>query len=150
MKRIFNFFDQTTDLSNQLLDFGPRFSHDHDPTGAIFYGMHLTPSFGRSSFQSTMVSGNATFSVGASNVFYVTSGFPIDTYGTPGFPERNKKVSVSNCLREEIIKKKEVIGNSATEVSKQDIESNEVEVMEGSLGKGDQVDGKKHFYRRRG
>lgn len=55
-----------------------------------------------------------------------------------------------NWLREEIIKKKEVIGTSAIEISMQDTESNEVEVMEGSLGKGDQVDGKKHFYRRRG
>ncbi|XP_023734395.1 uncharacterized protein LOC111882278 isoform X1 [Lactuca sativa] len=131
--------DPTTDLSNQPLDFGPRFSHDHDPTGAISTGMHLTPSFGRSSFQPTMASGNATFPIGASNAFHVTSGFPIDTYGTPGFPERNKKVSVPNWLREEIIKKKAVIG---TEISRQDTESNEDEVMEGSLGKGDQVDGK--------
>lgn len=44
-----------------------------------------------------------------------------------------------NWLREEIIKKKAVIG---TEISRQDTESNEDEVMEGSLGKGDQVDGK--------
>lgn len=47
-----------------------------------------------------------------------------------------------NWLREEIIKKKEVIGTSAIEISMQDTKSNEVEVMEGSLGKGDQVDGK--------
>ncbi|CAI9275355.1 unnamed protein product [Lactuca saligna] len=104
--------------------------------------MHRTPSFGRSSFQPTMASGNATFPIRASNAFHVTSGFPIDTYGTHGFPERNKKVSVPNWLREEIINKKAVIRTSATEISRQDTQSNELEVMEGSLGKGDQVDGK--------
>lgn len=132
--------DPTTDISNQPLDFGPRFSHDHDTTGALSTAMHPAPSFGRPNFQPTMPSANASFPIGASNAFHASSGFPIDTYG---FPERNKKVSVPNWLREEIIKKKAVIGSSVSEVSRKDSESNDDEAMEGYLGKGDnQMDGK--------
>lgn len=49
------------------------------------------------------------------------------------------QASVPNWLREEIIKKKAVIGSSAPEVSRHDTESNEDEVMD---HKGDLVDGK--------
>ncbi|KAL4573927.1 hypothetical protein LXL04_020748 [Taraxacum kok-saghyz] len=108
----------TTDLSNQPLDFVPRFSHD--PTGAASSGMHPAPSFGR------MPPGNPTFPIVTSNTFHASSGFPIDTYG---FPDRNKKGAVPNWLREEIIKKKAVIGSSSLVVSRQDNESNEDEVM---------------------
>ncbi|KAJ9554467.1 LOW QUALITY PROTEIN: hypothetical protein OSB04_018512 [Centaurea solstitialis] len=193
--------EPTTDLSNQPLDFGPRFGHEHDPFGQSKYGnepggsiaamstgaampsinawtssaapgmpyssmppvhptgqqvdpsvgapspvsMHSTPLFGRmagSSFQPTMPSASTTFPIGTSNAFHATNAFPGDTYGSQGFPERPKKASVPNWLREEIIKKKAVIGSSAPELSRQDTESNEDEVMDRPLGKGDQADGK--------
>ncbi|XP_024989471.1 arginine/serine-rich protein PNISR isoform X3 [Cynara cardunculus var. scolymus] len=193
--------EPTTDLSNQPLDFGPRFGHEHDPFGQSKYGnesggsigaistgtampsinawtssaapgmpypsmppvhptgqqvdpsvgvpspvsMHSAPLFGRitgSSFQPTMPSASSTFPIGTSNAFHATNAFPGDTYGTPAFPERPKKASVPNWLREEIIKKKAVIGSAAPELSRQDPESNEDEVMDRPLGKGDQADGK--------
>ncbi|KAK9063485.1 hypothetical protein SSX86_017355 [Deinandra increscens subsp. villosa] len=154
--------ESETDLSNQPLDFGPRSGHDHGPFGqsgapgmpypsmppvqttiqqadpslvvSSPVSMHPTPLFGRiSSFQPTMPSANTTFPIGASNAYHG------DMYGTPGFPERPKKPSLPNWLREEISKKKGVIGSSAPEVSRQDTESNEDELMD---QKGDQMGGK--------
>ncbi|KAF5793634.1 putative PNN-interacting serine/arginine-rich protein [Helianthus annuus] len=153
--------ESVTDLSNQPLDFGPRYGHDHGPfvqSGVpgmpypsippVHTTIHQTdPSvgvsspaslnstpFGRiSSFQPTMPPANTTFPIGTSNAFHG------DSYVTPGFPDRPKKASVPNWLREEIIKKKAVIGSSAPEVSRQDTESNEDEVMD---PKGDHVGGK--------
>ncbi|XP_076901022.1 uncharacterized protein LOC143555343 [Bidens hawaiensis] len=152
--------ESASDLSNQPLDFVSRYGHDPGPFGqsgvpGTPYSMppvhttiqqtdpslgvsspaslHPTP-FGRiSSFQPTMPSANTTFPLGTSNAFHG------DTYGTPAFPERPKKASVPNWLREEIIKKKAVIGSSAPGVSRQDPESNEDEVMD---HKGDLVGGK--------
>ncbi|KAL8218891.1 hypothetical protein R6Q57_022264 [Mikania cordata] len=137
-----------TDLSNQPLEFGSRYGHDHGPFGqsgvpGMPYpsmpsvhtniqqadpsvgvtspvSMHSTPLFGRmSSFQPTMPSSNTTFPIGSSNAFHG------DIYGTPGFIERPKKASVPNWLKDEIIKQKAVIGSSASEVSRLDTESNE-------------------------
>lgn len=45
-----------------------------------------------------------------------------------------------NWLREEIIKKKAVIGSSTQEFSRPETEFNKDEVMDRSFGKGDQVD----------
>lgn len=51
--------------------------------------MHSTPLFGRiSSFQPTMASANPTFPIGTPNAFHG------ETYGTPGFLERPKKVLI--------------------------------------------------------
>ncbi|KAI3730876.1 hypothetical protein L1987_62055 [Smallanthus sonchifolius] len=154
--------ESETDLSNQPLDFRPRYGHDHgsfgqsgvpgmlypsmppvhttiqqaDPSVGVSspVSMHSTPLFGRiSSFQPTIPAANATFPIGTTNAFQG------DIYGSPGFPERPKKASVPNWLREEIIKKKAVIGSTALEVSRQDTESNEDEVMD---QKGDDGGGK--------
>nr|XP_043614190.1 SH3 and multiple ankyrin repeat domains protein 1 isoform X2 [Erigeron canadensis] len=160
--------DSTAELSNQPLDFGPGYGHDHvsfgqsaasgmpyssmppvhatgpqaDPSVGVPspVSMHSGPLFGGvtgSSFQQTISSANTSFPI--SNAFHATNAFHGDTYGTHGFPERPKKASVPNWLREEIIKKKAVIGSSAPEVPRQDTGSTEDEDMD---KKGNQAEGK--------
>ncbi|XP_071685693.1 uncharacterized protein [Rutidosis leptorrhynchoides] len=161
--------ESVTDHGNLPLDTGSRYGHDHGPFGqsatpGMAYpsmppvyttgqqadplvgvpspvSMHSTPLFGRatgSSFQPTMPSGNTTFPIGTSNAFHPTNAFPGDAYG---FPDRPKKASMPNWLKEEIIKKKAVIGTSVPEFSRQETESNEDE-LDQPFDKEDQVDKK--------
>ncbi|XP_057496206.1 uncharacterized protein LOC130781149 isoform X2 [Actinidia eriantha] len=103
------------------------------------------PLFGRMpgpSFQPTIPSASASFGIGAGGGLHQTTAFPCDVYGASSVPERPKKAPVPNWLREEIIKNKAVIVNSALEHPKEETESIEDEAIDKSLRKADQADSK--------
>ncbi|GFY88233.1 cyclin-like protein [Actinidia rufa] len=120
----------------------------HDPSIAVPSPVpgNSAPLFGRMpgpSFQPTIPSVGASFGIGAgSGLHQQTTAFPADVYGVSSVPERPKKAPVPNWLREEIIKNKAVIVNSASEHPKQETESIEDEAIDKSLGKADQADSK--------
>ncbi|XP_011086638.1 transcription elongation regulator 1 isoform X2 [Sesamum indicum] len=89
-------------------------------------------------FQPNVPMIGAAFGVGPGVTPHPTS-FSGDPYGVS---ERPKKASVPNWLREEIIKNKAVITNSAVEIRKEDSQSVEEDSNEKSSRKGDQADSK--------
>uniref|UniRef100_A0A3Q7GF67 Nucleotide-diphospho-sugar transferase domain-containing protein n=1 Tax=Solanum lycopersicum TaxID=4081 RepID=A0A3Q7GF67_SOLLC len=155
------------DLSDQPLDFAPRFSHEHDRHSQPYYVRadsggsvggadpvdpsvvgaspapeHTASLFGRaqsSSFHPTVPSVGAHFGVGAGAALHPAAAFPADAYG---ISDRPKKAAVPNWLREEIIKKKAVITTSTAELPKEDSQSIEDEGVNKSYRKGDQADSK--------
>ncbi|XAR48103.1 hypothetical protein NMG60_11030816 [Bertholletia excelsa] len=103
---------------------------------------HSAPLFARmptSAFQPTIPSVGAPFGIGTGTGLHGTTAFPGDVFGVS---DRPKKASVPNWLREEIIKKKAVIGTAGSEHSKEDTDSVENEAFGKSLGKADQADSK--------
>ncbi|KAL6983755.1 hypothetical protein U1Q18_017131 [Sarracenia purpurea var. burkii] len=118
----------------------------HDPSIALSSPVsgHPTPLFGRMagpSFQ-PIPSVGTPFGIGVGSGFHPTPAFPSDAYGVSSVPDRPKKASVPNWLREEIIKNKAVIVCSASEHPKEDTESIEDEAVDKSLEKADQADSK--------
>ncbi|KAK4429788.1 hypothetical protein Salat_1279500 [Sesamum alatum] len=89
-------------------------------------------------FQPTVPMVGAAFGVGPGVTPHPTA-FSGDPYGVS---ERPKKASVPNWLREEIIKSKAVITNSAVEIRKEESQSVEEDSNEKSSRKGDQADSK--------
>ncbi|XP_009588503.1 uncharacterized protein [Nicotiana tomentosiformis] len=122
----------------------PPMGSQVDPTviGASPVTEHTGPFFGRvqsSSFNPTVPSVGAHFSVGAGAALHPPAAFPADAYG---ISDRPKKAAVPNWLREEIIKKKAVITTSAPDVQKEDSQSIEDEGVDKSYRKSDQADSK--------
>ncbi|KAK9277158.1 hypothetical protein L1049_006697 [Liquidambar formosana] len=119
----------------------------HDPSVAVPSPVpgHAAPVFGRipgPSFQATIPSVSAPFSLGAGTALHSTTSFPADAYGVSSMSERPKKASVPNWLREEIIKKKAVMASSVQEHPKEETQSIEDEGVDKSFGKNDQADSK--------
>ncbi|XP_058195577.1 uncharacterized protein LOC131311940 isoform X2 [Rhododendron vialii] len=114
----------------------------HDPPIPSSVPGHSAALFGRmpgQSFQPTVPSVGTPFGIGAGSGHHPTTVFTPDVYGVP---ERPKKASVPNWLREEIIKNKSAITTSSLEHPKEETESIEDEAVDKSLGKADQADSK--------
>ncbi|XP_057948350.1 uncharacterized protein LOC131144024 [Malania oleifera] len=119
----------------------------HDPSIAVPSSLsgHPAPMFGRipgATLQPPVPSVGTTFGLSAGNILHPTTTFSGDAFGVSNVPERPKKASVPNWLREEIIKKKAVISSSAPEHLKEEAQSIEDEGIDKSLGKGDQAESK--------
>ncbi|KAF9607073.1 hypothetical protein IFM89_031074 [Coptis chinensis] len=81
------------------------------------------PVFGQISgpnFRHDFSAGGVAFGVNAGTVHHPLASFPGDTNGINSVSDRPKKASVPNWLREEIIKKKAVIGSSSQENLEED------------------------------
>ncbi|KAI9111642.1 hypothetical protein K1719_017332 [Acacia pycnantha] len=96
-----------------VLASGPQ--HDPSITTPPVPG-HVAPPFGRfpgSGLPPAIPPGAAPFALNAGTTIHPTSAFSTDAYGVSGVPERPKKASVPNWLREEI--KKAVIAAPSVE-----------------------------------
>ncbi|KAF3944800.1 hypothetical protein CMV_028767 [Castanea mollissima] len=115
----------------------------HDPSIAIHSSIpaHAAPPFGRfpGPGQPTIPSGGAPFALSAGTALHPTTTFSADAYGISTIPERPKKPSVPNWIKEEI--KKAVITTSVDHL-KEETQSNEDEGIDKSFGKADQADSK--------
>ncbi|KAF3944799.1 hypothetical protein CMV_028767 [Castanea mollissima] len=118
-------------------------AQQHDPSIAIHSSIpaHAAPPFGRfpGPGQPTIPSGGAPFALSAGTALHPTTTFSADAYGISTIPERPKKPSVPNWIKEEI--KKAVITTSVDHL-KEETQSNEDEGIDKSFGKADQADSK--------
>ncbi|KAL4638946.1 hypothetical protein ACB092_03G182700 [Castanea dentata] len=118
-------------------------AQQHDPSIAIHSSVpaHAAPPFGRfpGPGQPTIPSGGAPFALSAGTALHPTTTFSADAYGISTIPERPKKPSVPNWIKEEI--KKAVITTSVDHL-KEETQSNEDEGIDKSFGKADQADSK--------
>ncbi|KAI4328168.1 hypothetical protein L6164_020546 [Bauhinia variegata] len=120
-----------------VLASGPQ--HDPAITTPPIPG-HMAPPFGRfpgPGISPAIPPSDATFAFGAGTTILPTAAFSADAYAISGAPERPKKASVPNWLREEI--KKAVIAAPSTEHPK---EETKVVVDDKSYLKDDEPDSK--------
>ncbi|KAI4314388.1 hypothetical protein L6164_027302 [Bauhinia variegata] len=109
----------------------------HDPTPPI--PGHVAPPFGRFPGPGIPPSG-APFALSTGTTIQPTAAFSADAYGISGVPERPKKASVPNWLREEI--KKAVITAPSVEHPKEETKFEVDDDIDKSYMKGDEPDSK--------
>ncbi|XP_028783962.1 transcription elongation regulator 1 [Neltuma alba] len=122
-----------------VLASGPQ--HDPSITAPPVPG-HVAPPFGRfpgSGLPPPIPPGAAPFALSAGTTIHPTSAFSVDAYGVSGVPERPKKASVPNWLREEI--KKAVIATPSAEHPKEESKFMN-DGVDKSYTKGDEQDSK--------
>ncbi|XP_054808750.1 uncharacterized protein LOC129310871 [Prosopis cineraria] len=122
-----------------VLASGPQ--HDPSITTTPPVPGHVAPPFGRfpgSGLPPPIPPGAAPFALTVGTTVHPTSAFSADAFGVSGFPERPKKASVPNWLREEI--KKAVIAPSVEHPKEESKFTHDG--VEKSYTKGDEQDSK--------
>eukprot|EP00256_Glycine_max_P048312 XP_006602405.1 uncharacterized protein LOC100785762 isoform X2 [Glycine max] len=149
MQSTYNHHDSSSSMNNWASPVTPGVSYpsvppnlssgqQHDPS--ITTPGHVAPPFGRFAgpgLPSTIPPSGAPFTLSTGTTLHPTVAFSADAYGASGVPDRPKKASVPNWLKEEI--KKTVIPAPAENLKEETFVNDGIDK---SYARGDEADSK--------